>query len=93
MLGGTGVGTGVGSTHTQPGFAQSSGATGAFGQQGCEAEVVTDIEAQAPIGFKTRKATARIASTSFALAFMNALPLMFKARLQPRTLCRELLLK
>jgi hypothetical protein len=73
MFDGASVGTGVGSTHTQPGFAQSSGETGAFGQQGCEAGVVTDIEAQAPIGFKTRKATARIASTSFALAFMMPL--------------------
>jgi len=85
MFGGTSVVPGVGLTHTQPVFAQSSGATGALGQQGCDGRLVTDIEAQAPIGFKTRKATARIASTSFALAFMNALPSMFKARLQPQT--------
>jgi len=49
---------------------QSAGGAGFSGQHGCAGELATDIEAQAPIGFKIRNATARIAKPNFVLAFM-----------------------
>jgi hypothetical protein len=69
---------------TQPTVWQSAGGAGLFGQHGCAGGLATDIEAQAPIGFNTRKATARIAKPSFVLAVIVPfadLPCMFSTTL------------
>ena len=55
---------------TQPTVWQCTGGAGFSGQHGCAGGPATDIEAQAPIGFKSRKATARTAKPSFVLAFI-----------------------
>jgi hypothetical protein len=70
VFGATVAGAGEMFTQTHPTVWQSTGGAGAFGQHGCAGGLATDMEAHAPIGFKRRKATARIAKPNFVVAFM-----------------------
>ena len=70
VFGGTVVGAGGVFIQTHPTVWQSEGGAGFSGQHGCAGGLATDIEAQAPIGLKRRKATAKIAKPNLVLAFM-----------------------
>jgi hypothetical protein len=66
------------STQMQIVAGQFDGGACVLGQHGCVGDFVTGIEAQSPIGFRRRKATARIAKPN--LVVVGMLPFAVPAR-------------